>query len=69
MLSGPNPFAKKQPALNAIEGDGAKPNPFKKKLAPTKSLHKSESFFTKVNAAESQKEKRKYLGNPSRKQY
>lgn len=53
-----NPFAKK--AMNGEESSmSGKPNPFARKLATTKSLHKSDSFFDKVNAAETEAEKGK----------
>lgn len=47
-----NPFARK---VNAENGR----NPFSKSSDMNKSLHKSESFFTKVDAAENEKSKRK----------
>lgn len=52
--SGSNPFARK-PAANANR------NPFDRSADVNKSLHKSESFFTKVDAAEAEKGKRAYL--------
>ncbi|KAL5507206.1 MCL1 [Sanghuangporus vaninii] len=63
----PNPFAKKPGAFNGNGPDGAKPNPFLRKLAPTKSLHKSETFFDKVNAAETEVEKSKRGTTKSKK--
>ena len=53
-----NPFAKK--STNVVEATAnGKPNPFARKLTSTKSLHKSETFFEKVDAAESEAEKGK----------
>ncbi|KAI5120641.1 hypothetical protein M0805_007978 [Coniferiporia weirii] len=54
----PNPFAKK-PTTTKENINGSKPNPFQRKVAPTRSLHKSETFFDKVNAAEGEAEKGK----------
>lgn len=50
---GSNPFARK-PATDNSNGR----NPFSRSADANKSLHKSESFFTKVDAAEAEKGKR-----------
>ncbi|KAH8083763.1 hypothetical protein BXZ70DRAFT_1073548 [Cristinia sonorae] len=61
-----NPFARKPGA-----DTNARPNPFSSRPADTlmnqKSLHKSESFFTKVDAAEADKSKRPLKGKAKEK--
>ena len=50
-LAGSNPFARK-----AVLDNGR--NPFNRSAEGNKSLHKSESFFNKVDAADVEKPKR-----------
>lgn len=54
-----NPFAKRPSAANESVSNSGKANPFLRKPERTRSLHKSETFFEKVNAAESEAEKGK----------
>jgi len=51
--SKPNPFAKKP-----VENGNSKANPFLKNATAKKSIQKSESFFKKVDEAESEREKK-----------
>lgn len=53
MLVESNPFARKP------GGDGNR-NPFAKSTENNRNVHKSDSFFTKVVAAEAEKPKRKF---------